>query len=129
MIPSSPCGPSCVSGGDYTADRAHSDATKRQRERGNKTLGEKRKTGQQWDVFAQEGRHPKKADIPRRAAPLMSSLWDTPKLAARHRERLESLQGQLERFTNTHTHTDTHTHTHTREKHGHPKSVTIFPGM
>lgn len=39
MIPSSPCGPSCVSGGDYTADRAHSDATKRQREKDIKKEG------------------------------------------------------------------------------------------
>lgn len=43
MIASSPCGPSCVwecvSGGDYTTDRAHSDATKRHREKGLKKQG------------------------------------------------------------------------------------------
>lgn len=90
MIPSSPCGPSCVSGGDYTADRAHSDATERQREKDIKKEGirllEKKKDGSAVGCVCARGASSQKADIPTRAAPLMSSLWDTPKLATWHRE-------------------------------------------
>ncbi len=122
MIPSSPCGPSCVSGGDYTADRVHSDATERQREKDIKKEGirllEKKERRVSSGMCLR-----KRGVIPKSWYPHQSCTTDV--ITVGHTQA-----GYMTQRTKSHCRDNwKDSQTHTREEHGHPKSVTIFPGM
>lgn len=120
MIPSSPYGPSkCVSDGDYTADRAHSDATKRQKqERGNKTVGEKERRVSSGMCLRKRG------VIPKSWYPHQSCTTDV--ITVGHTQAGCTTQKTLRVTAGTTGKIHKHTHTKSTEQ---PQSVTIFPGM
>lgn len=127
MILSSPCGPSCalecVSGGDYTADRAHSDATKRRRIRKFHSIKKKgiRLLGRKESQVSSEMCLRKRGVIPKSWYPHQSCTTDV--ITVGHTQA-----GYMTRRTLRVT-AGTTGKIHNTKCTEHPNSATIVPGM